>query len=176
MPQKLPKIPESTKSSRPKSKPTEGQISPLLTIEPEELNPISAAPQWELLEIAVDSGASETVIPEGIIGSAKLEPSEASRRGVQYEVANGHRIANLGQKTFQGVTEAEGLARSITAQVCDVNKPLMSVAKLVRAGNTVVFSAKGSYVEDDVTQERIWLQESGGMFMLKLWVPAEGVF
>ena len=155
---------------------TAGRLSPLTTIEPEGLSPVTTTPQWELLEIAVDSGASETVIPEGAVGSTALQQSEASKRGVQYEVANGHRIANLGQKTFQGITEFEGLARGITAQVCDVNKPLLSVAKLVKAGNTVVFSAEGSYVEDDATRERIWLQESGGMFMLKLWVPDGGVF
>ena len=102
-----------------------------------------------------------------------LQPSDASRRGVQYEVANGERIPNLGQKTFQGVTP-EGVRRGITAQVCDVNKPLLSVAKLVRSGNTVVFAPDGAYVEDGTTHERLWLQESGGMYMMRLWVPAKG--
>ena len=163
---------KSFKSKRP----SEGRLSPLVTIEPDSLNPVVDAPQWELLEIAVDSGASETVIPENAIRSAPLEPSDASRRGVMYEVANGHRIANLGQKTFSGVTEGEGLIRGLTAQVCDVNKPLLSVSKLVQSGNNVYFSAEGSYVEDSHTKERVWLQQAGGMYTLKLWVPASGVF
>ena len=152
----------------------EGRLYPLATIEPEGLSPITSTPEWEVLELAVDSGASETVIPDGVVKSVQIQPSEASRRGVQYEVANGERIPNLGQKTFTGVTESEGLMRGITAQVCDVNKPLLSVARLVKAGNTVVFSPDSSYVEDNETHERIWLTESGGMYMLKLWVPAGG--
>ena len=150
------------------------KLSPLATIEPEGLRPVVDAPRWEATELAVDSGASETVIPEGSVRGARLVPSEASKRGVQYEVANGERIPNLGQKTFTGVTESEGLLRGITAQVCEVNKPLLSVARLVKAGNSVVFAPDGSYVEDNGTQERMWLQESGGMYMLKLWVPATG--
>ena len=149
------------------------QLSPLATIEPEGLNPVNATPQWEVIEMAVDSGASETVIPEEMIQAAKLQPSEASKRGVQYEVANGQRIPNLGQKAFQGMSD-EGVLRGVTAQVCDVNKPLLSVSRLVKAGNTVVFGADGAYVEDNATQERMWLHESGGMYMLKLWVPTEG--
>ena len=162
------------KRQKPQKQPAVGgRVCPLATIEPEGLNSATHAPQWEVVEFAVDSGASETVIPENAVMAAPLQPSEASKRGVQYEVANGHRIPNLGQKTFQGVTETEDLIRGVTAQVCDVNKPLLSVARLVKSGNTVVFSGDGSYVEDDSTKERMWLQESGGMFMLKLWVPAE---
>ena len=150
-----------------------GRLSPLTTIEPAGLAPVAEAPEWEAIELAVDSGASETVIPEGMIKSVDIQPSEASKRGVQYEVANGHRIPNLGQKAFQGVTP-EGHRRGITAQVCDVNKPLLSVTRLVSSGNTVVFSRSGSYVKDDATGETMQLHETGGMFMLRLWVPASG--
>ena len=136
--------------------------------------PVNTAPQWETVELAVDSGASETVIPTGLLQGVSLQPSDASRRGVQYEVANGQRIANLGEKTIQGYTHLEGFARSVTAQVCDVNKPLMSVHKLVKAGHKVVFDEPGAYIEHKTTGERIWLQENGGMYMLKLWVHSSG--
>ena len=53
-------------------------------------------------------------------------------------------------------------------QACDVNKALLSVSRMVQAGNTVVFSKSGSYVEDESTRERIPLREQGGMYMLKL--------
>ena len=151
-----------------------GNIRPLVTIEPEGLRPVSEQPEWEVLDLAVDSGASETVIPEEAVKSVRIKPSEASRRGVKYEVANGEQIPNLGEKAFNGITDSEGLTRGVTAQVCDVNKPLLSVNRLVQAGNTVVFSPSGSYVEDGHTHERMWLRESGGMFMLKLWVPKSG--
>ena len=88
-----------------------------------------------------------------------------------YEVANGHRIPNLGQKTFVRYTR-EGSCRGLTAQVCDVNKPLMSVSKLVASGHTVSFSSSGSYVTNDATGESIELSENNGMFLMKLWVSS----
>ena len=99
----------------------------------------------------------------------ETKPGEGTRRGVQYELASGDRIPNLGEKNFTAFGD-EGQARNIKAQVCDVNKPLMSVSKMVQANNTIVFSKRGSYIEDDFTKERLPLREHGGMYMLKLWV------
>ena len=119
--------------------------------------------------MAVDSGATETVIGAEMLSFLKLLEGQAFRRGVKYEVANVVRIPNLGEKKFEAVTE-EGGIREITAQVCDVNKPLLSVSKMVAAGNRVVFGPDGSYVEDVKTGEVVWLKEQGGMYMLKMWV------
>ena len=91
---------------------------------------------------------------------------------MEYEVANGDRIPNLGEKTFAGVTP-DGVQRSVTAQVCGVNKGLMSVTKLVEAGHQVVFSKAGSYILDETTGESLELHQSGGMYMLRLWVPTK---
>ena len=68
-----------------------------------------------------------------------------------------------GRSSSSGIryTHCEGFARSVTAQVCDVTKPLMSVHKLVKAGHKVVFDENGAYIEHKGTKERIWLQESG---------------
>ena len=142
------------------------------TVEPEGMN-VVANSEWEEIELAVDSGASETVIGEDMLAGVETKEGLASRRGVQYEVANGVRIPNLGEKKFRGFTE-EGLQRSMKAQVCEVNKALLSVNKLVQSGNRVVFDETGSYIEDKLTSERIWLREQGGMYMLKMWVRGEG--
>ena len=125
--------------------------------------------EWEEIEMAVDSGATETVVGEDMIKEVETKPGEGTRRGVQYEVASGELIPNLGERNFVAYGE-QGEARTIKAQVCDVNKALMSVSRMVQAGNKVVFSKSGSYVEDESTQERIPLREQGGMYMLKLWV------
>ena len=129
--------------------------------------------EWEEIEMAVDSGATETVVGENMIKGVETKPGEATRRGVQYEVASGDLIPNLGEKNFLAYGE-QGQARAIKAQVCDVNKALLSVSRMVQAGNTVVFSKSGSYVEDEQTGERIPLREQGGMYMLKLWVKSPG--
>ena len=97
-----------------------------------------------------------------------------------YEVANGQRIPNLGEKLFVGASHEEGRLCQIKAQVCDVSKPLMSVSRLVKAGHSVVFGPEAAYIQDGTTGERMSLQESGGMFTLKMWVqnkaaaPASG--
>ena len=147
-------------------------LNPLSTIEPANLCPISEHEGWEVIDLAVDSGASETVIPANLVQSVGLTPSDASKRGVQYEVANGERIPNLGEKAFTGYTDKEGYCRGIRAQVCDVSKPLLSVSRLVKAGNAVVFAPTGSFVEDGHTGERIMLEEQGGMYNMRLWVPS----
>ena len=49
---------------------------------------------WEEVELAVDSGATETVIGESMISSIETKPGEASRRGAKYEVADGTIIKN----------------------------------------------------------------------------------
>ena len=56
--------------------------------------------EWEEVVFAVDSGASETVVSEDMISSAEIKQGLQSKRGIQYEVANGVRIPNLGEKRF----------------------------------------------------------------------------
>ena len=51
------------------------------------------------MEMTVDSGASETVINEDMILSAELREGAASRRGVEYQVANGEKIPIWGKRT-----------------------------------------------------------------------------
>ena len=140
----------------------------LQAIEPEGVNMIMQG-EWQELEIAVDSGATETVVGEDMLTDIDTKPGAASRKGVQYEVANGVRIPNLGEKKFMAVAE-EGIARNMTAQVCDVNKALLSVKKVVAAGNRVVFDSDGAFIEDKATGERMWMKEENGMYMLKVWV------
>ena len=89
-------------------------------------------------------------------------------------MANGDRIANLGEQIFTGMTEAEGLLRTVKAQVCEVSKPLMSVSRLVNAGNTVVFAPGGAHIYNAESEEYIQLVEKHGMYNLRLWVQDKG--
>ena len=141
----------------------------LQSIEPEGIKAIGSNHEWEMVDLAVDSGATETVVNEQMLESVEIKEGPASRRGVEYEVANGVRIPNLGEKRFMGVSE-EGTTRQITAQVCDVNKLLLSVKKVVGAGNRVVFEQEGAYIEDRVSGERMWMREENRMYMLRMWV------
>ena len=136
---------------------------------PEGINSVSDE-EWEEIEMVMDSGATESVIGEDMLASVELQEGEAYRRGVRYEVADGNLIPNKGETRFIGVNE-EGQERKMTVQVCDVNKALLSVKKVVKAGNRVVFEDEASYVENLTTGERMYMKEQdGGMYTLKFWV------
>jgi hypothetical protein len=61
---------------------------------------------WEEIEMAVDSGAGETVVGEDMLETIQTEEGEAMRRGVQYEIADGTLIPNQGEKNC--VAHSEG--------------------------------------------------------------------
>jgi len=142
-------------------------LSMLHEVVPEGVNMVGEE-EWEEINMAIDSGATETVVGEDMLTSIDTVEGEAYRKGVQYEVASGTLIPNLGEKRFIAVGEG-GEMRKMKAQVCSVNKALLSVKRVLQAGNRVVFSQKGSYIQDEHTGEKLNLKEENGMFMLKLW-------
>ena len=123
--------------------------------------------------MAVDSGASESVVSDEMITSVETVEGYAMRKGVRYEVADGTLIPNLGEKQFVAVGDG-GVVRQMKAQVCDVNKALLSVHRVVQAGNRVAFSSQGGFVQDEGTGEKMPLEEKGGRRVLKLCSKAQG--
>ena len=145
------------------------KLGTLGIVVPQGLNAVSEAPEWEEIEMAVDSGASESVVNEGQLNGIETLEGPDKKRGIQYEVADGTLIPNLGEKKYMAVSDT-GVCRHMRSQVCDVNRALLSVHRCVQAGNRVVFAASGSYIEDEASGEVMPLREQGGMYMLKLWV------
>ena len=148
-------------------------LNVIQTIEPKVVNSFNADNRWEMIDIAVDSGVSETVIGQEMLQNVQTQKGDASRRGFHYEVANGVQIQKLGETLFKGHT-IEGMARNVTAQVCKVNRALLSVKRIAQAGNEAVFDADASYIEDRSTGEKMWLREETGMYMLCMLVKNEG--
>ena len=144
------------------------RLSLLATVNPEGVQSVQDS-EWELVEAAVDSGATENAIADRMLKSVETTEGEASRRGVAYEVADGKRIPNLGEKRFVGFT-AEGIEKGLVCQVCDVNRPLLSVSKIVNAGHTVTFSPSGSWIQDNETGQTMALREDAGMYTIQMWV------
>ena len=68
---------------------------------------------------------------------------------------------------------ADSGGRGIVAQVCKVHRPLMSVKKICKNGQRVVFDDEGSYVENKWTGERIKVLEEDGEYVLDVWVNTE---
>ena len=145
------------------------KLGSFIEIVPEQIKSVDQEEEWQEIELAVDSGATETVVGTTMLTNIATTEGVAFKRGVQYEVASGELIDNLGEKSFVGYSEG-GDARGLTAQVCDVNKALLSVKRMVAAGNRVVFEPAGGYIEDLGTGRTMELKEQGGMYMLKLWV------
>ena len=90
------------------------------------------------VDVKIDSGATEKMIPEAMLeGVIDIGEGITFKRGVQYEVANGSQIPNLGERRFVGFTE-DGAANYIVAQVCAVNQGPMSVRQMTKKGKRVV--------------------------------------
>ena len=70
---------------------------------------------------------------------------------------------------------------TLTAQVADVDGPLLSVGQVVSGGNTVVFSPSGCYIDlaakkgpsGNIPAKRIPLRSEGNVYKLKMWVPKQ---
>ena len=92
-------------------------------------------------------------------------------------MANGDEIDNEGEKKFiahmMTVDGADSGGKGITAQVCKVHRPLMSVKKICRNGQRVVFDEDGSYVENKMTVEKIKVVEEDGEYVLDVWANTE---
>ena len=100
---------------------------------------------WTKVSSIVDSGCVEHVAPPELAPQVKIEPSEGSKRGRSYTVANGEDLPNLGQKSISVVTES-GDQAVIKTQIAQVAKPLTSVGETCDRGNLVVFSAHGGAI------------------------------
>ena len=53
--------------------------------------------QWEVIDPAVDSGATETVVGIGSLQSVQTKAHPANKRGTEYDVANGEKIPSFGE-------------------------------------------------------------------------------
>ena len=158
----------SSKNQHQMGKQTE-KLSTVLAIELEGVHAVNSSGGWEEVKLAHDSGATEMVIPPHVLQGHELHEGAPFRRGVEYELAHGVQIPNLEEKRFVGLTN-EGVQKAVVAQICDVNRGLLSVKKVTNSGNRVVFDQDESYIENKRSGERTPLKETGGMYELSLWV------
>ena len=139
----------------------------------QHLRPLSQNDEWETIEAILDSGASVIVIPPHVGRGYEIQPGEASKAGVRYEVANGEEIPNLSENNLLVMTE-EGTWRGLKAQVAEVSKALQSVRGLVKAGHLVVFGDGDDgcqhYVLNKTTCEINSVADDGINYLMRLHV------
>ena len=123
---------------------------------------------WECLAVAVDSGAADNVLPADACSHVKFRATRRSDAGKGFHGAGGEQIRNHGQRKFK-VRSTDGHVAGSTWHVADVKRPLMSVAKMVAAGDRVNLDRKDPRTvrpKGDV----IPLRKDGNAFVIDLWV------
>ena len=136
------------------------------------------AQEWEKLTLTVDSGASDTVVPPSVCRSAQLLKT-GEKFGIEYEIADGSSIENLGERhCLMKTTEAtNGSSMEMRFQVVDVSKALLSVHRMCQQGHSVLF-AEDKIGEGDGSAilikgdpaNCIPLRHSGGTYELDVWL------
>ncbi len=94
--------------------------------------------QFEVMSAIVDSGATVPVMNPKTGRAYDVQESNASRRGVEYEVASGDVLACLGEKRMAVIT-AEGTLRGYSSQCAEVCGPLQAVRALLASKHAVCF-------------------------------------
>lgn len=120
----------------------------------------------------VDSGAADHVIPKGWVAFVRILESLGSRMGVTYIAANGSKIHNEGEQKIPFMTR-EGSWMEFVFQVAKVNKPLLSVSKLIDSDMRVVFDKEGSYVYNKRTDDIVRIKRERGVFVLEAFVDKD---
>eukprot|EP00969_Alexandrium_andersonii_P164007 7248582-Alexandrium_andersonii.AAC.1 len=77
------------------------------------------------VQLASDSGAAASVMPERLLAGHTVVPSEAYKRGTRYLAADGGRIPNLGEVVVGFFAKEQHQCR-IRFQVAAVKRPLLA--------------------------------------------------
>ena len=141
--------------------------------EKSSLSPLgqSAGPEdWVEVEITVDSGACDTVMPTSWCTHISIQQTAESKAGMEYEVANGETIPNVGERRCLLMSEDSHIMKKITFQCADIHKPLLSVSRCADLGFDCVLEATGGRLVDKVTGEAIPLHRRGNLYTMRAWI------
>jgi hypothetical protein len=128
--------------------------------------------EWYEIELTADTGACDTVIPKAMAPLIPVVPSLQSQRGMEYEIANGDSIPNLGEKRCEMWTEGATKPKSIAMQVADVHKALLSLSRCADMGFESRFGSHFGCLYDTETGEVVPLQRRGNLYVLRAWIRA----
>ena len=140
--------------------------------ENEELSDIDVIERkgdWVKMEITVDSGAGDSVLPVGLFPEVKAVQNKQSKAGKCFYNASGGQVKNHGEKVIQFYTPA-GHKRFVKWQVADVIKPLLSLGRLEDAGCEIIVNKNRRYILDPISKERIPMVKTNGTYKTYLWV------
>ena len=123
------------------------------------------------MELTIDSGAGENVMPEHMAPYTPVQQSKEA--GVLYTAANGDTMPNRGCKRVK-ITTQEGQLRTMNMQVTDVNRALMSVAKICDAGHTVTFTTDGGVIRNNQSGEETKFRRENNVYRMTVKLNETG--
>ena len=135
---KMAQLDETRNHSRPLT-----SISLLQEVKRSGISAVNKPDKWITLDVTMDSGACVTVMPAGLCPGIQIVENDLSRNGIEYEVANGESIANLGEQRWQVMIIGSMSPKKIVFQIADVHKPLLSLRR-VPIWATTVTSARSA--------------------------------
>ncbi len=124
------------------------------------------------LEMTLDSGAGDHVLPKSMFPSVAIKPTPKSISGRCFYDASGKEIPNEGEKKIEFITPG-GRSQKIRWQVADIVQPLLSMGKMEEAGCIMNFSKGDRHVLIPATGERIPVQKRNGTYKLTLYVDMQ---
>ena len=93
--------------------------------------------------------------------------------GIEYEVANGGVVVNLGEKKAEVKLKEGGESLLMSFQVVEIHKPLLAVSKLVEAGNKVLFDKDDPHILLQ-SGEKIPMKVNGGTYEIEVYILNPG--
>lgn len=125
---------------------------------------------WLEIEVTLDSGACDTVMPLSLCSETVLRESVQQRNGLDYEVANNASIRNEGERRCLMMTRNPSDPRRITLQVADVHKALLSITRAADAGYECHLGARGGCLLDVYTGGGMPIAPKCNLYVVKAWV------
>jgi hypothetical protein len=138
-------------------------------------SPISGVsePEWHEIEITVDSGACDTVVPTTLCSHISLMATAKSRSGFEYEVANGEGLLNMRERRCFMMTENSNTTKRIAFQCADVHKPLLSVSRLADQGYECTLGKIGGVLCDVDAGDLIPLHRRDNLYVMRVWIKQD---
>ena len=88
--------------------------------------------------MVIDSAADESVCPKGWCKEFRTKAIPEDKK-IKLRSANGGNIEHFGEKVVSFKTGDQDDAKGMRFQVCDVQRPLAAVWRIVEQGNVVQF-------------------------------------
>ena len=157
-----------SRRSRQRAKRT-NQASLLSAVSSHDLSPkkiVEEKDRWVKVRDTTDSGAAGHVMPEAMVPHVKMERKTPPKKFV---AANGEQIKDLGPREFHS-RQTRAFQRCITFRSANVVKPLISMQKVVQAGNTVVLEEKNPHIRNTRDGTVIKLDVNNGVYTMVMWI------